>query len=176
MVNKDFRNYYHDQIESTREMFRPSPSNTDTPCHLEKTLIREIEVRHKRLQVVYAELDKIGPGMIVQNESGDSWAMILPDASEPGRYRYSSFRHIGWTGHYTTDTIDEAVLEAYKSGFTQVSPSDTLDKLSGTTDWKKGCERLIHIEAHQRGLLSWNDMIAEFEKIEAKYDQHSLAA
>lgn len=176
MIDQDSRNYFFDQIESTREMFRPIQSNKDTPCPLELTLIREIEARHEALQVVYAELDEFGPGMIVQNGSGDSWALILPDASEPGRFRYSSFRNIGWTSHYTTDTIDLAVLEAFKSGFTQVAPRDTLEKISGTLEWKKGSERLVHIEAHQRGSLKWSEMIEKFEQIEAKYAQHQLSA
>lgn len=78
--------------------------------------------------------------------------------------------------HFTTDTIDEAVLEAFKSGFTQVAPRDTLDKLSVTLEWKKGCERLVHIEAHQRGTLSYAEMLAKFEEIEAKYYQQPLVA
>ncbi|MFJ3110097.1 hypothetical protein [Pseudomonas putida] len=171
-----FRNFFSDQIESTRELFHFGQLNKGTPCPLEKTLIREIEARHERLQAVYAELDEFGPGMIMQNGSGDSWALILPDASEPGRFRYSAFRNIGWMSHFTTDTIDEAVLEAFKSGFTQVAPRDTLDKLSVTLEWKKGCERLVHIEAHQRGTLSYAEMLAKFEEIEAKYHQQPLVA
>ncbi|MBM5458877.1 hypothetical protein H8F21_15025 [Pseudomonas sp. P66] len=171
-----FRNYFSDQIESTRELFHPGQLNKRTPCKLEKTLVREIEVRHEKLQAVYAELDELGPGMIMQNGSGDSWALILPDASEPGRFRYSVFRNIGWMSHFTTDTIDEAVLEAFKSGFTQVAPRDTLDKLSATLEWKKGCERLVHHEAHQRGAMSFDDMLAKFEEIEAKHHQQLLVA
>ncbi|WP_409286946.1 hypothetical protein [Pseudomonas guariconensis] len=165
-----FRAYFNDRIESTRALFRPDPSKQHTPCKLETSLIRDIEANHSNLQALYAELDTLGPGMIVQNGSGDSWALILPDASEPGRFRYSVFRNIGWMSHYTTDTLDEAVLEAYRAGFTRLAPRDTLDKLSTTSEWKKGCERLVYIDAHNRGALSYSEMIAEFEKIEAKFN------
>lgn len=70
MTTFSFRNYYFDQIEATRELLRPIQSNKDTPCALEKSLIREIEVRHENLQAVYVELDELGLGMILQNESG----------------------------------------------------------------------------------------------------------
>lgn len=176
MTTFNFRNHYFDQIEATRELLRPIQSNKDTPCALEKSLVREIEVRHENLQAVYAELDELGLGMIMQNGSGDSWALILPDASEPGRFRYSAFRNIGWMSHFSCDTLDEAVLEAFKSGFTQVAPRDTLDKLSATLEWKKGCERLVHIEAHQRGSLTYSEMLAEFQKIETKHTQSTKLA
>lgn len=176
MTTSSFRNYYFDQIEATRELLRPIHSNKDTPCALEKTLIREIKVRHENLQAAYVELDELGLGMILQNGSGDSWALILPDASEPGRFRYSAFRDIGWMSHYSKDTLDEAVLEAFKSGFTRVAPRDTLDKLSASLEWKKGCERLAHIEAHQRGSLTYSEMLAEFKKIETKHSQPTKLA
>lgn len=172
----NFRNYFHDQIESVRELYSLTQSNKHTPCAAEEALIREIEVRHDALQAVYAELDEFGVGMIMQNGSGDLWALVLPDASEPGRFRYSVFRLNGFYSHFATDTLDEAVLDAFKSGFTRVAPRDTLDKLSTTIEWKKGCERLVHIEAHQRDALTFAEMLAEFAKIEAKYDQQQLAA
>lgn len=171
-----FRSYFYDQIKRTRELLRSHPNAQSNPSKLEVSLIRDIEANHRALQALYAELDRLGPGMIVQNGSGDSWALILPDASEPGRFRYSVFRSIGWMSHYTTDTLDEVVLEAYLSGFTQIGPPDTLDKLSATPEWKKGCERLAFIEAHNRGTLGYEAMLAEFAKVEARYLQEHLKA
>ena len=165
----NFRDYFSDQIESVRESFGFTNQNKNGACSLEAPLVREITGRHKALQALYAELDQFGLGMIVQNESGDSFALILPDASEPGRFRYSAFRAIGWMTHYTCDTIDEVIREAFQAGFRLVAPRDTLEKMSVTAEWLKGCERLQFITAHNCGELSWNQMLVEFEIIEAKY-------
>lgn len=173
---KDFRNYFADQILVTSEFLGldlNKKEDLDAPSY---SLIREIQARQDKLQVLYAELDEVGVGMIMANESGDSFALVSPDASEPGRFRYSGFRAVGWMTHYTVDSLDEVVLEAFKAGYTRVAARDTLDKMSVTTEWKKGSERLIHMQAHQSGALSWNEMLAEFEKIEIKYAQQQLAA
>ncbi|MHC5195208.1 hypothetical protein ACYSUW_15735 [Pseudomonas frederiksbergensis] len=173
---KDFRNYFADQLLVTSEFLGldlNKKEDLDAPSH---SLIREIQARQDKLQDLYAELDEVGVGMIMANESGDSFALVSPDASEPGRFRYSGFREVGWMTHYTVDSLDEVVLEAFKAGYTRVAARDTLDKMSVTTEWKKGSERLIHMQAHQSGHLSWNEMLAEFEKIEIKYAQQQLAA
>jgi hypothetical protein len=173
---ENFRDYFADQIVTLREFLGEKTNETGDVNASSHSLIRESQARHDKLQVLYAELDKVGAGMIVVNESGDSWALILPDASEPGRFRYSGFRAIGWTTHYTCDTFDEVILEAFQAGYTRVAASDTLDKLSVTTEWIKGCERLAAIQAHQGGELSWIEMLAKFNEIEAKYAQQQLAA
>lgn len=173
---ENFRNYFEDQIETLSDFLGVKPNETGDVQASSHSLIRESQARHEKLQALYAELDDVGVGMIVANESGDSWALILPDASEPGRFRYSGFRTIGWTTHYTCDTLDEVILEAFQAGYTRVAASDTLEKLSVTTEWIKGCERLAAMQAHQSGVLSWSEMIAKFELIEAKYAQQQLAA
>lgn len=172
----DFRNHFVRQIAVMSEFWGIEPNDDKVLKASIQTEIRESQARHEKLQALYAELDEVGVGMIVANESGDSYALILPDASEPGRFRYSGFKAIGWDTHYTADTLDEVVLEAFKGGYTRVAASDTLVTMSATAEWKKGCERLAHIQAHQNGSLSWNEMLGEFEKIEAKYAQQLLAA
>src|SRR5690606_25265134 len=123
----------------------------------------------------YAELDEIGVGMIVATESGDSWALVLPDASHPGSYRYSAFRSIGWICHQTYPTLDEVVYRAFEAGYRVVAPRDTLEKLSRTAEWLKGCARLEFIEKMNAGEISFTQMLAEFEKIEASYEVQAAA-
>jgi hypothetical protein len=173
---KDFRNHFARQVEAISEFFGIEPNDDEELKASVRTEIRESQARHEKLQALYAELDEVGVGMIVANESGDLYALILPDASEPGRFRYSGFKAIGWDTHFTANTLDEVVLEAFKAGYTCVAARDTLDKMSATTEWIKGCERLAQIQAHQNGKLSWNEMLNEFEKIEATYAQQLLAA
>lgn len=151
MTLTSFRNYYLDQMEPMRDMFIPIKSKQDTPCKLEKALIREIEVRHNNLQAVYAELDEFGLGIILQNESGDSWVWVMPDVSVSGRFCYSTVRDTGRRSYFSSDSLDEVVLDAFKSGYTQVAPSDTLEKLSATREWKDW----MQATAGPRGTPKW---------------------
>jgi hypothetical protein len=173
---KNFRNHFADQRLVLSEFLGVDLNKQGEVGAWSHSLIRENQARHENLLALYAELDEFGVGMIIANESGDSFAQVLPDASEPGRFRYSGFRSIGWTTHYTVDSLDEVVLEAFKAGYTRVAARDTLELMSATLEWKKGSERLAHIQAHQNGHLSWDEMLAEFQKIEIKYAQQQLAA
>lgn len=166
----DIRSYYLDVLETYRSFF---VEGDDKSCgkfsNSVQELIREAELRHEQLTSLYTALDEHGVGMIVSNASGDAWALILPDASEPGRFRYQDFRVNGWISHYSCNSLDEVVLEAFKSGYRHEAPKDTLDKLSATDDWKKGCEKLGVHDSHNRGQLTFTELLVQFEEIEARY-------
>jgi len=155
---ENYREAIVDQMESAIELLGPDHS-----------LLREMQVRDGKLQRLYAELDEVGVGMIVATESGDSWALVLPDASHPGCYRFSAFRSIGWLCHQTYQTLDEVVYRAFEAGYRVVAPRDTLEQLSKTAEWLKGCERLEFIEKMNAGKISYTHMLAEFARIEASY-------
>lgn len=161
---ENYRSAILDQMESAIELLGPNHS-----------LLREMQARNGKLQKLYAELDEIGVGMTLATESGDSWALVLPDASHPGCYRYSAFRSIGWTCHQTYQTLDEVVYRAFEAGYRVVAPRDTLEQLSKTAEWLKGCERLVFIEKMNAGEISYTQMLAEFAKIEASYAMSAAA-
>jgi len=166
MIHREnYRNAIIDRLDAVSELMGPDHS-----------LIREIQARHGQLQKLYAELDEFGPGMIVATESGDSWALVLPDASHPGYYRFSTFRAIGWIGHQTYQSLDEVIYRAFEAGYRVVAPRDTLDRLSTTIEWLKGCARLEFIEKMNAGDISYTQMLAEFKRIEASYVASAIAA
>jgi hypothetical protein len=78
-------------------------------------------------------------GVQMVNSTGRAYIVFLPDASEPGRVRYSCFDAGGFFSHSTFDTYDEALEDAWRSGFRTVS-EDVLSAMSLTDDWAVGSE------------------------------------
>jgi hypothetical protein len=73
-------------------------------------------------------------------EFGDGsgrYAVVIPDASEPGRWRYSEYDKSGFASHRTFDTPHEAAAAAADEGFTEAAPG-TLDQLAVTDEWAEG--------------------------------------
>lgn len=132
-------------------------------------LIREMESRNGRLQELFAEYDKFGLGMIVAMDSGESHCIVMPDASHPGMYRFTTFRSIGWTGHQTYGNPEEAIYRAFEAGYRKLVPRDYLDQLAATPEWQKGCARLPFIEKMNAGEISYTQMLEEFAKIESSF-------
>lgn len=70
----------------------------------------------------------------------DRHALIVPDASEPGRWRFSRFDSGGFAGHRTYDTKHEAAAGAADDGFHEPAPG-ALDELSSKPEWADGSRR-----------------------------------
>lgn len=94
-----------------------------------------------------------GDGVELRHRNGDQWAFFLPDASEPGRYRMSTFDKRGFYGHRTFDTKDKAIEGAIEDGFVHPD-SGALDKLSATDDWSKGSEATAAIQKYNEELAA----------------------
>lgn len=135
----------------------------------EHDLIREMESKNDRLQGLYAEYDRSGLGMIVAMDSGESHCIVMPDASHPGKYRFTTFRSIGWTGHQTYGDPEEAIYRAFEAGYRKLVPRTYLDQLAATPEWQKGCARLPLIEKMNAGEISYTQMLEEFAKIESSF-------
>ncbi|HHH9443111.1 TPA: hypothetical protein ACP32N_005099 [Pseudomonas aeruginosa] len=161
-----------DQAETIRQLFgdgQPLEADQSGLSESVITMLRESMDRHEALTAVFSELDRVGVGMTVKHWSGNQWAIFLPDASSPGKFRYQVFQACGWVSHFTFQTLDEAVSDAFDSGFKEVAPRETLDQLASTVEWKKGCERLDLITQHNRGEISYGEMLDQFLKVDAKY-------
>lgn len=89
-------------------------------------------------------------GLELSNLSGTQFALFLPDASEPGRYRFSCFDEHGFFGHSTFDTYEEALRAAWADGFKKES-TQMLNKLCITEKWRKGSEFTALIQQHNLG-------------------------
>lgn len=94
---------------------------------------RHAETKNRRLTLA----NKAGVGMELVNRSGNLWAMLLPDASTPGHYRYQVFDKRGFCSHHTRKTLAECFNEAFDAGFTEET-NGMLDKLSQDDEWARG--------------------------------------
>ena len=67
----------------------------------------------------------------------DNHAVVIPDASEPGRWRYSEYDPDGFSSHKTFDSPHEAAAAAGAMGYTEPAPG-SLDRLASTERWAQG--------------------------------------
>lgn len=89
-------------------------------------------------------------GLELSNLSCTQFALFLPDASEPGRVRFSCFDEHGFFGHSTFDTYEEALRAAWADGFKKES-TQMINKLCVTEKWRKGSEFTALIQQHNLG-------------------------
>lgn len=117
--------------------------------------IRELDGNQEELNRIFEYFDIHGFGMTLADKSlAGKWAVILPDASAPGMYRYQIFSASGFLSHHTFATVDQAIFDAYNCGFRHLAPMDTLDKLSDKPEWNKGMAVAAVIHDINSGRLS----------------------
>ena len=97
-------------------------------------------------------------GVQLSNKMGSQFAVFLPDASEPGRVRYSCFDSRGFFSHTTFDTYADALKGAWIEGFTEPA-GGTLEKLSLTDMWQAGSQRTALIMELNTGMISYYDYL-----------------
>ncbi|NCC29569.1 MAG: hypothetical protein EOM22_15875 [Gammaproteobacteria bacterium] len=95
-------------------------------AHLENTKARLLDVRGGNLI-----------GLELKSASSEQWAIILPDASEPGRFRCQLFDSRGFYSHRTRDTVAKVLEELVEGDFTVVDMG-ALRRLSMTQEWRDG--------------------------------------
>ena len=108
-------------------------------------------------------------GSIYKDKQG-RYGFVLADASEEGSFRYQLFDAKGFFSHSTFTTADEAILELCDNGYCELAPSDTLDKMTQTRDWKFGTEALALRTAVEMGRKTWQQAEREYARLESKYD------
>ena len=64
-------------------------------------------------------------------------AVVIPDASHPGKFRYSEYDAHGFRGHKTFDTEAEAHEAAADAGYRSPAPG-SLGELASTQKWAEG--------------------------------------
>lgn len=97
-------------------------------------------------------------GVQMSNKQKTQFIVFLPDASEPGRFRYSCFDIHGFYSHLTFDTYVDALKGAWIAGFTQPA-SNVLEDFSTTELWQAGSKRTALIMALNLGQLSYHDYL-----------------
>ncbi len=121
---------------------------------LEDYIIPGNEESHAKLEAAFAAHAKTGDGTELSQADGKRHAILLPDASNPGKYRYQMFDDRGFSGHSTHDTPEEAVADAAKAGYHVHSPG-ILDKLAGAEEWSHGMAINAIMQAHNSGQIDW---------------------
>ena len=108
------------------------------------------EPRHKAAGKMSATLEAFTAGHIeFRQPGGDRHALVVPDASEPGRWRYSVYDPQGFASHSTFDSAHQAAAAAGAEGFTEPAPG-SLDRLSMGEAWGQG-DREAHKDAPKLG-------------------------
>lgn len=124
--------------------------------------------KHERLMRLAHFFKQVGDGLELKHPQYDWWAILLPDASEPGRYRYQEFDRNGFTSHSTYDSPGEAIKDLASREF--VLPAlGTLEALSTTRQWARGQEILALVQAVNWGQLPWEEAHVKRQEINARY-------
>lgn len=100
-----------------------------------------VALRNADLETTKARLLDVCGGNLIGLElkcaSRDQWAIILPDASEPGCFRCQLFDSRGFFSHRTRDTVARVLEELVEEDFTVVDMG-ALRRLSITQEWRDG--------------------------------------
>lgn len=115
--------------------------------------LRELDGAQEALNRLYEAFDVEGLGLTLKGGAG-MWAVVLPDASTPGMYRYQSFTSNGWGVHCTLPKVDEVILAAFAAGYREIAPRGTLDVVSSAPEWQRAMAAGEIIRSLQAGRLS----------------------
>lgn len=112
-------------------------------------------------------------GIEFNHKRGDRWAFVLPDASDPGRYRYQSFDEHGFISHATFNTVSEAVRDMVESGYVN-EDIGALDRMSQTATWAEGVETIELLRRLNGGDITFPQYLQERKLIAERYAQQSV--
>ena len=94
------------------------------------------------------------------------YAVVLPDASQQGKWRISYFDERGFSSHHVEETRDAAVKSMVSDGFT-IESRGTLDELAATREWKLGTDYADIIDQLNRKIITHD----EFMRLQAKLNE-----
>lgn len=121
-------------------------------------LIRKLRAHEQAcaLAILKYELEL---GMTLKNTNNDGWVLLLEDASSPNHFRYQCFDALGFASHHTFNTLEEALTEAFNSGYRYKDDSNVLDRLSKTNEWNRGMAIQAIRDKYNSGKIDWNRML-----------------
>ncbi len=101
-------------------------------------------------------------GMELRQVTREQFALILPDPTEPGRFRAQFYDCRGFYGHITRDTPCDVLHEIVGDGFQRLARG-ALNALSQTATWQRGSLITNLIAAVNQGRISFSDMLEHLE-------------
>ena len=138
-------------------------------------LLSLAEPSHRDLEQVVGHFRKHGDGLQLRHKTQDKWAMLLPDASEHGKYRYQRYDKDGFAGHQAFKDVDGALSELAQDGY-HVEDNGSLDRLAATKTWQRGMEVNAVIQASNAKQITWQDANKQIAEIDAKYAEPAVEA
>jgi hypothetical protein len=130
--------------------------------------LREIA---RPIQIAYSKLMRFANGnpIGIECKSGDSnrWGFILPEvSSNEYSFRVQYFDEQGFSGHMCYQSLEKATNALISDGY-RVVDSGALDRLASTETWSQGLKRNEVRTRFNRGLISYAEMIEEFNSMAA---------
>lgn len=129
---------------------------------------------HEALEAAFGHFDRHGDGLELSHKDGRRHVIFLPDASNPGKYRYQMFDARGMMSHSTHDSPEEAVADAASSGYTVHNPG-VLDKLAGTEEWEEGMAINALIQAHGSGQFGYPEFVKRVKAVQEEFKARRAA-
>lgn len=125
----------------------PTWSRGEVYMAIQRLLKVGIDAQHRATTQALLAANGGSPlGLEVRNPQRDRYALVLPDASNPGKYRSSQYDKHGLYTHETFATADAALAQLIKDGFTEHAPG-SMDELSQTETWRQGMEAAFQRQA-----------------------------
>lgn len=112
-----------------------------------------------------AALGDITAGAIVRQQSGERWAFLLPDMTEPGRWRMQYFDAHGFSGHGIYDTPEQLAGAAFAEGF-RMRDDGALDRVQALASFQRGNYAADLIRLVNLGQIQFADV----NKLLTEYD------
>lgn len=112
-------------------------------------------------------------GIEFKHRTDERYTVILPDASEPGRFRISYFDKQGFSSHQTFDTIEKAAQEMIRDSYCSEARG-ILSKLSVTSEFEIGNKVSTLIGKMNSGQITYQEFIDQRQAIydSIKGDNH----
>lgn len=135
--------------------------------------IEERRARRKERSRAYSNnLDQLRavlqPGLTLSNKSKDSWAILLPDASQPSQFRYQLFDSKGFISHHVESSLDKALEAAFSCGYSSID-AGALDRESKTQEWAKGMAIQAIRDQYNYGKISWDELFVQLKEVQEQY-------
>jgi hypothetical protein len=156
--------YFQNQVDVWQELL-DQESDADNRAVFAEFRDEAATLADQFQRIFYAYQDQ-GIGLTLKSES--NFCVVLPDATEPGRFRYQTFDVTGFIGHVTRNTVEEVLLDAVRSGFREIDTSDILDKFSKTREWAKGSAVNDLVRKVNCGDLTYDEANRQYEEAIAR--------
>ncbi len=107
-------------------------------------------------------------GVEFKNKDGRH-AFVLPDASQPGKWRVSYFDKDGFSRHESEPTREKAQQSLARDGYT-IEDKGALDRLASTKEWARGTDFAGLIFQLNSGAITHAQFIEKQNKLNADYE------